>query len=116
MVHLDSYTYHVPTYYVYIHIAYSEIFFNFRLLDAYHKLHKLAAVLSYFSTQEWSIANDNVWSLWKRLSDKDKEIFDFNLNNIDWHRYYHHHCMGIRRFILKEDPESIPYAKKKRIV
>ena len=88
----------------------------FRLLDAYQKLHKLAEVLSYFSTQEWTITNDNVWYLWNKLPDKDKKMFDFDLNNIDWQQYYHQHCVGIRKFILKEGPESIPYAKKKRVL
>ncbi len=83
-------------------------------MDAYRKLHKLGDVLSYFSTQEWKMTNTNVLLLWQRLSKKDREIFDFDMNAIDWNQYYYIHCLGIRKFILKEKPETIPVAIKRR--
>lgn len=87
-----------------------------KLLDAYYKLHKLSDVLSYFSTRQWKVTNDNVHSLWDNLSIQDKELFDFNLNNVDWMTYYRDHCFGIRKFILKEDPKTIPFSQRRRLV
>nr|ANN23959.1 fatty acyl-CoA reductase I [Phenacoccus solenopsis] len=85
-----------------------------KLLDAYQKIHKLSDVLAYFSTREWQMKTDNVMNLWHRLSNKDKEIFGFNLDEIDWMNYFYIHCVGIRKFILKEDPNTIPAAQKRR--
>ncbi|XP_065219109.1 fatty acyl-CoA reductase wat-like isoform X2 [Planococcus citri] len=85
-----------------------------KLMDAYQKLHKLADVLSYFSTKEWDMKTDNVVNLWQRLSSKDRELFSFDMNELDWAHYWYIHCVGIRRFILKEDPTTIPAAQIRR--
>lgn len=83
-------------------------------MDAYTKVHKLIEVLSYFSTREWKMTNDNVNFLWGRLTEADKQLFNFDLNSIDWQEYFRVHCVGIRQFILKEDMDTIPEAMKRR--
>lgn len=83
-------------------------------MAAYEKLHKLCAVLSYFSIREWKFTNDNVEILWSRLSAKDKKLFNFNLNSVNWDVYFYTHCVGIRKFILKEKADTIPAALRRR--
>ncbi|KAK7600949.1 hypothetical protein V9T40_008390 [Parthenolecanium corni] len=85
-----------------------------KLMDAYTRVHKLVEVLSYFSTREWKMTNDNVHFLWGRLSEADKQLFNFDLNSIDWTDYFRIHCVGIRQFILKENVDTIPEAMKRR--
>lgn len=85
-----------------------------RLIDAYRKVHKLAEVLSYFSTRNWIMPNDNVQKLWSILNDHDKQSFYFNLENINWKEYFRNHISGIKQYVLSEDMEALPHAMKKR--
>lgn len=85
-----------------------------RLWDSYQKIHKLANVISYFSTREWLMPNHNVQKLWNMLSEKDKQKFYFNLDQIDWKEYFRDHLLGIRQYIIKDSYDTIPYALQKR--
>lgn len=89
-------------------------FLRSRLWDSYQKIHKLADVISYFSTREWVIPNHNVQKLWNSLSEKDQQTFDFNLDDIDWKEYFRHHVKGIRQYIIKDNMDTLAYAKQKR--
>lgn len=52
--------------------------------------------------------------LWSCLSERDKQIFKFNLDDLDWKTYFKHHIYGIRLYIVKDKEETIPYAIRKR--
>lgn len=83
-------------------------------MKSYEKIHKMTNVLSYFSVREWVISIDNMQNLWNTLSEKDKKMFDFDLNALDWMQYFKSHLFGIRLYILKDSSNTIPYAIKKR--
>ncbi|XP_065220998.1 fatty acyl-CoA reductase wat-like isoform X2 [Planococcus citri] len=85
-----------------------------RLWESYQKVHKLTNVISYFSTRQWIIPHENVKKLWNCLSPGDKQIFQFNLENLDWKTYFKNHVFGIRTYIIKDKETTIPYALKKR--
>lgn len=48
------------------------------------------------------------------MSEEDREIFDFNIRNLNWDKYLGEGLMGVRTFLLKDDPKKIPEAIKKR--
>lgn len=83
-------------------------------MTSYEKVHKMTKVLSYFAVREWEISIDNMQKLWRTLSEEDKKIFDFDLNEINWGQYFRNHLLGIRLYILKDSINTIPYAIKKR--
>lgn len=58
--------------------------------------------------------NHNVQKLWNMLSEKDKQKFYFNLDQIDWKEYFRDHLLGIRQYIIKDSYDTIPYALQKR--
>lgn len=58
--------------------------------------------------------NENVKKLWNMLSDKDRQVFKFNLEEFDWKSYFKNHIFGIRLYILKDTEDTIPYAIQKR--
>ncbi|XP_033326344.1 putative fatty acyl-CoA reductase CG5065 [Megalopta genalis] len=75
------------------------------------KLHKATQCLEYFSTQQWNFRDDNVRRLGEQLSPEDRQIFMFDVRQIDWPSYLEHYILGIRHFILKESPDTLPAAR-----
>ncbi|XP_017792478.1 PREDICTED: putative fatty acyl-CoA reductase CG5065 [Habropoda laboriosa] len=75
------------------------------------KLQKAAKCLEYFSTQQWNFRDDNVRQLGEQLSPEDQQTFMFDVRQIDWPSYLEHYILGIRHFILKESPDTLPAAR-----
>ena len=90
------------------HVLYS------RLLKTYEKLHKFSEVISYFSTREWKFSNSNIQQLWQKLSHEDRSTFDFNISDLHWDDFFRDSIFGIRTYLLKEGPETLPDARKRR--
>ena len=78
----------------------------------YQKLEKARQCLEYFGNQEWRFRDDNVQELNSILSPEDRKTFPFDVSQIDWPTYLQDYVLGIRRFIFKENPSSIPTARK----
>ncbi|CAG9135139.1 hypothetical protein JYU34_021813 [Plutella xylostella] len=78
-----------------------------------NKLEKAAACLEYFTTRQWAFADDNVQALCAALSHEDRGTFDFDVRNIDWDAYIESYVLGIRRFLFKESPETLPKSRKR---
>jgi len=75
------------------------------------KLYKAAKCLEYFSTRQWNFRDDNVRRLGEQLSPEDRETFMFDVRRIDWPSYLENYILGIRHFILKESPDTLPAAR-----
>ncbi|KAK0077899.1 hypothetical protein PV325_003323 [Microctonus aethiopoides] len=75
------------------------------------KLSKAATCLEYFTTQQWNFSDDNVRKLGEQLTAEDRQIFMFDVKQIDWPSYLENYILGIRQFILKESPETLPAAR-----
>ncbi|XP_069691444.1 fatty acyl-CoA reductase wat-like [Periplaneta americana] len=84
------------------------------MIKTYRKLHKFTDVISYFCTRQWKFSNKNVQQMWDKIGEDDRAIFDFNIRNLDWSSYFREALMGVRTFLLKEDPKNLPQAIKKR--
>uniref|UniRef100_A0A336MTV2 Fatty acyl-CoA reductase n=1 Tax=Culicoides sonorensis TaxID=179676 RepID=A0A336MTV2_CULSO len=78
----------------------------------YKKIEKGMMEYSHFLTKRWSFENDNLRALYKRLSESDKETFDFDIWNMDWEAYIRNYNQGLRRFVVKDPLENIPKARK----
>ncbi|XP_053994524.1 putative fatty acyl-CoA reductase CG5065 [Hylaeus volcanicus] len=81
------------------------------MVDIQMKLHKAATCLEYFSTKEWKFRDDNVRRLGEQLSPEDRETFMFDVREINWGTYLEDYILGIRHFILKESPDTLPAAR-----
>ncbi|CAA9996662.1 unnamed protein product [Nesidiocoris tenuis] len=75
------------------------------------KLRKATGTITFFLTKEFKFCNNNVLELYRRLSPQDKQTFCFDINGIDWQEYIETYVMGTRRYILKEDPSSLPESR-----
>lgn len=67
---------------------------------------------SYFTTHEWRFISENPIQLLESMSDEDRRIFYFDVRDIDWASYLETYALGTRRFILKDDPSTLPAARK----
>lgn len=82
------------------------------MIRVQNKLEKAAGCLEYFTTRQWAFSDDNVQALCTALSPEDRRTFDFNVKNIDWDAYIESYVLGIRRFLFKESPDTLPKSRK----
>ena len=73
------------------------------------------AALEYFATREWSWTNKNVNALNDQLDETDRRLFpaDLRTDLPDWDNFVLNYFYGVRHYVLKNDPSSIEYCRKK---
>jgi alcohol-forming fatty acyl-CoA reductase len=81
------------------------------MMKVYRKISRFSDVIAYFATQEWKFNNKNMQDLWNRLHPKDQELFNFSMQNMDWENYFKTHILGLRKYLAKDDPSTIPVAR-----
>ncbi|XP_053622068.1 fatty acyl-CoA reductase wat-like isoform X2 [Plodia interpunctella] len=85
-----------------------------KILKIYKKVHKMCAVVVYFLTHQITFCNKNTQELWSFTSDGDKEIFPFNMQDLNWDEYLDSYLVGIRRYLCNETDDMLCQAKIKR--
>jgi fatty acyl-CoA reductase len=76
------------------------------------RIHGGLEVFQYYTTRPWYFCNDNFTKLWNEMTKRDREIFYTNRNKIDYNQYLLDYVLGARRYCVREDPETLPYARK----
>lgn len=68
-----------------------------------------------FVTRDWEFSNENVKTVWDKMSDADKRIFSIDIQNIDMDEYSKNFMMGMKKYILREevDEKSIEECRRK---
>lgn len=76
---------------------------------------KLAAKTGeFFSLHEWDFESTNMKALMKEMDCiTDRETFDVDVTHMAWKPYVKDYMMGIRKYVLKDSPESLPSARNK---
>lgn len=84
--------------------------------NLFKKLNRLLDVLVYFMNNEWIVIDTNVQTMWKYMSERDQQMFAFNMKEFDWICYFSHMYAGVRLYLFKEDDSVLEkaYIKKKR--
>lgn len=83
------------------------------VVKAVNRMHHANDVFDYFCSNQWNFVTDNVKRLRELQADGDKATFNCDVRAIDWEVYARTGWLGCRRFILKEEDESIEYAKRR---
>ena len=83
----------------------------YRLGPIYQKVNRTSRALEYFTLNEWIYRNDNFLGLGSALCTEDKELFHIDVREIDWEAYMENYVVGVRHYLLKEDPKTIESAK-----
>ncbi|XP_034479219.1 putative fatty acyl-CoA reductase CG5065 [Drosophila innubila] len=85
------------------------------VVNVQNKIAKAVECLEYFATRQWRFKDDNVHGLLHTLSPKDREIFIFDVRNINWDKYVERYVLGFREFLFKQRPESLPASRKRMV-
>ncbi|CAG9770822.1 unnamed protein product [Ceutorhynchus assimilis] len=83
------------------------------LVKGYQKINKFTKVIEYFTMNSWNFGNNNTQTLWKRMKKYDQELFDFDIEKLNWDSYIYTYCRGCRVYLLKDPLSTIPQGKKK---
>lgn len=67
-------------------------------------------VIEFFAMRQWDYQQDNLIAMWNNLSEKDKDIFFFDMRQLDWDLFLQHYFRGIRQYLLNDPLETIPEA------
>jgi fatty acyl-CoA reductase len=82
------------------------------MLRVYQKLTKATTSLQFFTTHQWHFTTDNMMELYDKLSPEDQKLFNFNVKEVNWPNYIGKYCLGMRKYVLKEDLSTLPAARK----
>jgi alcohol-forming fatty acyl-CoA reductase len=67
-------------------------------------------VIEYFSMREWQFETKNVNVLWHRLDERDKQLFFFDMRQLNWDYFLEHYFRGVRKYLLNDPLETVPEA------
>ncbi|CAO1326836.1 unnamed protein product [Diamesa serratosioi] len=84
-----------------------------RLLKTYKKIHKFSNVISFFCNNEWTFSNNNIQQLWLKLGSVDQNIFNFNMQSLNWKDYITLYIKGMRVHLFKDELSNVEAARTK---
>ena len=64
-----------------------------------------------YTTVTWNFKSENQTKLFNRMSVVDQTIFDFDISKLDWDKYSEAYCLGVRKYLFKENPCSLDQAR-----
>ncbi|XP_066993656.2 fatty acyl-CoA reductase wat isoform X2 [Anabrus simplex] len=77
------------------------------MLKAFRKIHKFLDITAYFHESRWEFSDKNVQKLWSSLSTHDKNVFPFDIAEIDWKVTLHHVIPGLRVYLMKDPLNTV---------
>ncbi|XP_055319042.1 putative fatty acyl-CoA reductase CG5065 [Sitodiplosis mosellana] len=83
------------------------------MIKIQNKLEKAVGCLEYFTTHQWRFTDDNVRELLTHMSATDRSTFQFDVTHIDWDAYFERYILGLRAFLCKQNPKTLPSSRKK---
>lgn len=69
--------------------------------------------LEKFIFNEWKFNNPRLLQLNESLSPDDKELFTLDIKTLVWVDYFCDLTQGVRMYLSKESPKSLPKARSK---
>ncbi|XP_060533431.1 fatty acyl-CoA reductase wat-like [Cylas formicarius] len=82
------------------------------MVENIKKLHKFQESYEYFTTHEFFYHTENTHKMLRRMTFKDKEMFQFDVTTINWLNYFSRYSKGLRVYILNDPLETVPQGKK----
>lgn len=82
------------------------------LADRYNKVRKSIDAVQFYTTNSWLFRSGNVVGLIKDLSPTDKQVFNFDIRKMNWHLYWDHYMVGIRKYLFRAEDAQLNEARK----
>ncbi|CAJ0580951.1 unnamed protein product, partial [Mesorhabditis spiculigera] len=76
------------------------------------KVERMLEALHYFTSNDWMFQSKALPMLYDQLSHEDQQTFNFDIRQVNWNSYIFDYFMGTRRYVLKEELDTIPQARK----
>ncbi|CAG9770872.1 unnamed protein product [Ceutorhynchus assimilis] len=83
------------------------------LVKGMKKLHAFQEANEPFSLQDFFIHVENTNKLLKKMSFKDRELFNFDVARINWEDYFAQYVRGLRFYLLKDTMDTVAEGFKK---
>lgn len=88
--------------------------YHFRVQEIYKKIKKYSDVIFFFTHKKFDFEHKNVPKLYEKLDERDKKLFNFDMEKLDWKKYVQDNVIGIRVILMKDPLSTIPEAKKRQ--
>lgn len=70
----------------------------------------------FFAVNEWLFDAENMTNLAKDVrTTSDANEYNVDMKNLDWDAYLHQYMLGIRKYILKDSPDSLTKARSRLV-
>ena len=74
---------------------------------------ELFRALEYFDTREWSFHRHNITEMMTKVKTlEDGNVVKLYLQDMDWKKFITNYQVGMKKFILKENSESMNAARR----
>lgn len=82
--------------------------------EIYRKIKKYSDVIFFFTHKKFDFEHNNVPKLFEKLDERDKQLFNFDMNQLNWRNYVHENVKGVRVILMKDPLSTIPEAKQRQ--
>lgn len=75
---------------------------------------RAAKTAEFFSCREWQFHAENMNQLAKCVKlANDSNNFNVDITTLDWDAFVHKYTLGIRKYILKDNPDTLTKARNR---
>nr|XP_037277436.1 fatty acyl-CoA reductase 1-like isoform X1 [Rhipicephalus microplus] len=79
-----------------------------RYVQRYKNIRKVMDIPRFFISHGWLFRTENVVSLARELTPKDKQLFNIDVRSLDWYPYWDNYLLGIRKYLFNAKDSDIP--------
>ncbi|XP_022169980.1 fatty acyl-CoA reductase wat-like [Myzus persicae] len=76
-----------------------------RVTQIYNKMNVMMKDMRYFGVIDFKFDDRQLQALISSQSDKDKKLFNMDITNIKWEKYFLNTILGIKKYILKDSED-----------
>lgn len=78
------------------------------------RFEKAAKTGEFFAINQWDFDAENMRNLSRDVrTTSDANDYNVDMTNLDWDAYVHQYMLGIRKYILKDSPDSLTKARSR---
>jgi len=87
---------------------------SYRMMKISKRLERAARNGRFFALNEWKFYAENMIELIKFMeTSEDCDTFNVDIKNLDWDIYLHQYILGIRKYILKDNLDTLNKARNR---
>ncbi|KAM0734003.1 putative fatty acyl-CoA reductase [Formica fusca] len=85
-----------------------------KMMKMTKRFERFAKTGEFFAINEWKFSADNMRKLVKSVkASGHRNDFNVDIRSLDWDTYLHQYMLGIRKYILKDNPDTLNNARSR---